>query len=95
MNFIGLLPAPAYTTEGRFSGIDYGCHIGYVWMVATWRAESQQRAWFEQRELSLPLFNGSVREKLRWLPRLAGMEYKHAREKVASLTKLLPGKFKR
>lgn len=53
-DFVGLLNATAYQTEGVFSGIDYGYHIGYLWFVARWRAGADVASWFECQEIVLP-----------------------------------------
>ncbi|RBY95761.1 hypothetical protein DQ237_11415 [Blastococcus sp. TF02-8] len=77
MSFIGLLPSTAYTTEGIFSGVDYGYHIGYVWILAQWRAGTDRSSWFEHPSIDVPLVNGSLRDQLGWLPHQLHMEYRH------------------
>jgi hypothetical protein len=34
--FVGLLDAVAFQTRGRLSGVRYGYHIGYVWVIGEW-----------------------------------------------------------
>lgn len=53
-SFIGLLSAEGYQTEGVFSGIDYGYNIGYMWVLARWRAGSDVASWFEYQVIELP-----------------------------------------
>jgi len=45
--FIGLLESNAYQTEGVFSGIDHGYHIGYLWLLVHWRDGAEALSWFE------------------------------------------------
>lgn len=52
--FVGLLDSNAYQTEGVYSGIDYGYHIGYLWFVAQWRAGAHVNSWFEYQMIVLP-----------------------------------------
>ena len=52
--FVGLLDSTAYQTEGVFSGIDYGYHIGYLWFIAQWRAGADVVSWFEYQVTDLP-----------------------------------------
>ncbi|PRB44310.1 hypothetical protein CQ020_03625 [Arthrobacter sp. MYb23] len=52
--FVGLLDSSAYQTDGIFTGIDYGYHIGYLWFVARWRAGSDISSWFEYQVIDLP-----------------------------------------
>ncbi|MET4136710.1 hypothetical protein [Pseudarthrobacter sp. PvP090] len=52
--FVGLLDSTAYQTEGVFSGIDYGYHIGYLWFLAQWRAGADIDSWFEDQAVDLP-----------------------------------------
>jgi len=52
--FVGLLGSQAYQFEGKFSGIDYVYHIGYLWFVAQWRAGNDLTSWFEYQEIDLP-----------------------------------------
>jgi hypothetical protein len=77
MSFIGLLPATAYTTEGAFSGLDYRYHIGYVWVTAEWRAQTDRSSWFEHPVIEVPVVNGSPRDQLEWLPHQLDMELRH------------------
>lgn len=77
MSFVGLLPSTGYTTEDAFSGVDYIYHVGYIWVVAQWRAGTDRSSWYEHSAIDVPLINGSARERLKWLPHLVGMEYRH------------------
>ena len=77
MSFIGLLPSTAYTTEGLFSGVDYGYHFGYIWVQAQWLKNSDRSSWFEHESIDLPLLNGSFRDRLEWIPHQLDMEYRH------------------
>jgi len=52
--FVGLLDSQAYQSEGEFSGIDYGYHIGYLWFIVQWRAGNDVTSWFEYPEIDLP-----------------------------------------
>jgi hypothetical protein len=52
--FVGLLESNAHQTEGVLSGIDYGYHIGYVWLLAQWRAGAEVASWFEHQVIDLP-----------------------------------------
>lgn len=52
--FVGLLDTDAYQTDGVFSGIDYGYHIGYLWFIAQWRAGADVESWFEYQVIDLP-----------------------------------------
>lgn len=52
--FVGLLDSNAYQTEGVFSGIDYGYHIGYLWFIVQWRAGANVASWFEHQVIDLP-----------------------------------------
>lgn len=52
--FVGLLDSNAYQTDGVFSGIDYGYHIGYLWFIAQWRAGAHVDSWFEYQVIDLP-----------------------------------------
>lgn len=52
--FVGLLESLAYQTEGVFSGIDYGYHIGYLWFGVQWRASADVASWFEYQVMDLP-----------------------------------------
>ena len=52
--FVGLLESTAYQTEGVFSGVDYGYHIGYLWFIAQWRAGADAASWFEYQMIDLP-----------------------------------------
>jgi len=77
MTFMGLMESNAYTTEGAFSGHDYGYHVGYIWVQAQWRAGTDRPSWFERQSIPLPLVNGSLRDRLGWLPRQINMKYRH------------------
>lgn len=54
--FVGLLDfdPQAYQSDGVFSGIDYGYHIGYLWFIVQWRAGNDVTSWFEYQEIDLP-----------------------------------------
>ncbi|MDR6989235.1 hypothetical protein J2Y66_003750 [Paenarthrobacter nitroguajacolicus] len=52
--FVGLLDANAYQTDGAFSGIDYGYHIGYLWFLVQWRDGVDVESWFEHQVIDLP-----------------------------------------
>jgi hypothetical protein len=55
--FVGLLESQAYQTDGRFSGVSYGYHIGYVWILADWRDGTERSSWFEHPQIELPRIN--------------------------------------
>lgn len=52
--FVGLGEATAYQTDGVFSGVDYGYHIGYLWFIVQWRDGADMASWFEYQEITLP-----------------------------------------
>jgi hypothetical protein len=55
--FVCLLESQAYQTDGRFSGVSYGYHIGYVWILADWRDGTDRSSWFEHPQIALPRVN--------------------------------------
>ncbi|GAA3603834.1 hypothetical protein GCM10022199_04500 [Marihabitans asiaticum] len=65
-SFVGILPSMTYETDGRFTGLDYGYHLGYVWVAAAWREGAVFPLWTYQPEIDLPLINGSLRDRLAW-----------------------------
>lgn len=52
--YVGLLESNAYQNEGVLSGIDYGYHIGYVWLLAQWRSDAEVASWWEHIVIDLP-----------------------------------------
>lgn len=66
--FVGLLDSEGYARDGRFSGVSYGYHIGYVWVLADWREGTVQQSWFQQPSAEFPLVNGSLRDRMHWVP---------------------------
>lgn len=83
VSFIGLLPSEAYTDQGAFSGVSYGYHIGYIWMLADWHAGSDRSSWFEHQSINMPLLNDSARDRLYWLPQQLSMEAQHLFRRVS------------
>ena len=77
MSFIGLLQSEAFTDHGAFSGVSFGYHIGYIWLLADWHAGSDRSSWFEHQSVDMPLLNGSARDRLSWLPQQVSMEIRH------------------
>jgi len=75
--FVGLLDSIAYASEGRLTGVDYGFHIGYVWLMGEWRVASDRTSWFELPSTQLARVNGGLRERLEWLPIRIQMESRH------------------
>lgn len=75
--FVGLLPSVAYQTDGRFSGVTYSYHIGYVWLVAEWLKTSDRTSWWEFPEIDIPLVNGDPRGRVEWWVRRVRIEAKH------------------
>lgn len=75
--FVGLLQSVAYQTDGRFSGVTYGYHIGYVWLVAEWLEDSNRTSWWEFPEIDMPLVNGEPLRRVGWWVRRAGPEARH------------------
>ena len=66
--FVGLLDSEGYARDGRFSGVSYGYHIGYVWVLADWREGTVQQSWFQQPSAESPLLTGSLRDRMHWVP---------------------------
>lgn len=65
-SFVGLLPSAASQTEGRFSGVDYTYHIGYLWFAVDWREGTERNSWWEYPEIGIPLINASIASKFAW-----------------------------
>jgi hypothetical protein len=63
--------------EGRLTRIDYGYHIGYVWILLDWTADSDRSSWFEHSSIELPRLNARVRDRLGWLPFRVSGEVRH------------------
>lgn len=82
--FVGLLDSIAYANKGGLTGVDYGYHIGYVWLVGEWRDASDETSWFERPTTDLFRVNGSWRDRLGWLPMRVRMESRHFRHRHSS-----------
>lgn len=54
--FVGLLEAPAYSSDDSLTGTDYGYHIGYLNFLACWRADENFSSWFEDKICELQRF---------------------------------------
>lgn len=80
-NFVGLLDSIAYASEGRLTGVDYGYHIGYVWLIGEWREGSDRTSWFELPSTNITHVTGGLRERLEWLPTRIQMEFGHLRHR--------------
>ncbi|RMB58711.1 hypothetical protein EAX62_11260 [Tessaracoccus antarcticus] len=65
-NFVGLLPATAYSREERFSAVDYVYHIGYVWFCVNWTEETDRSSWWEHDTIDMPMVNGELLSRLNW-----------------------------
>lgn len=61
--FIGLGEAPAYETVGRFSGVDYSFHIGYLNFLVEWREEETFDSWWKWGVVDLPRYSFNVQEE--------------------------------
>ncbi|WP_146068869.1 hypothetical protein [Arthrobacter sp. ZGTC131] len=75
--FVGLLDAQAYQRQGEFSGVRYGYHIGYVWMICEWFEGTDRLSWFEHPSIYLPRINDRWRDRLGWRARQFLSESKH------------------
>ena len=64
--FVGLLDAVAYQTEGSFSGITYGFHIGYLCFIGEWHKDSDRSSWFEHQVIQLQRINNRLTDRLGW-----------------------------
>ena len=67
-SFIGLLESHAWANGEQLTRIDYGYHIGYVWILLDWTKDSDRPSWFEHPSIDLHRHNARVRDRLRWLP---------------------------
>lgn len=68
-SFVGLIDSVAYQSDGRFSGVRYAYHIGYVWVMADWRVGTDRLSWFENPSTELILINGTIRDRIVWYSR--------------------------
>lgn len=65
-SFVGLLPATRFVTDGRTSGMDYGYHLSYIWVLVSWREDQTFENWCRRPEVALPRVNGSFAERRAW-----------------------------
>lgn len=65
-HFVGLLPATAYSRGGRFAGVEYVYHIGYVWFCVNWMEGTDRSSWWEYAHVNMPLVNGDLRSRIGW-----------------------------
>lgn len=70
--FLGLLDSTWYETDGRTTGLDYGYHFGYLWVLVSWREGATFPIWCQESVAPLPLINGGFRERLAWRRALSG-----------------------
>lgn len=66
MSFVGLLPSKLYESEGRFAGVDYGYHIGYVWFMVDWFDGTDRSSWWEHPVIDIPEVNGDFKSRNEW-----------------------------
>ncbi|WP_206479188.1 hypothetical protein [Kocuria sp. KRD140] len=64
--FVGLPQSNAYQRDGKFSGVDYGYHIGYIWFRANWSKDTDRAAWWEYPVIKMPLESGDLVSKIEW-----------------------------
>jgi hypothetical protein len=76
-SFIGLLGSHAWANGELLTRIDYGYHIGYVWILLDWTRDSDRSSWFEHPSIELPRLNARVRDRLGWLPHRVAGELRH------------------
>jgi hypothetical protein len=81
--FIGYLPSTAYKRDERLVRIDYGYHVGYVWILVDWTEDSDRSSWFEHRSIEMPKLNARVRDKITWLPVRIRMDAGHVWRKLS------------
>lgn len=64
--FVGLLDSVAYHTDGAFSGVDYGYHIGHLWFCVAWREGCDSLSWWEYPVVQVPEVYGTDAERAEW-----------------------------
>ncbi|HEY9291704.1 MAG TPA: hypothetical protein VIP98_10540 [Microlunatus sp.] len=81
-NFIGIIDSAAYQSQGSLSGFTYTYHIGYVWICADWHDGMDRQSWFEHPSIELMSINGTVGERIAWMPRRPASEGRYLWNRV-------------
>lgn len=84
--FVGLLDTVAYQREGQFSGVRYGYHIGYIWVIGEWLDGTNRSSWFEHPSIDLPRVNDRWRDRLAWHARRVQPEAKHTWRRLRGIS---------
>lgn len=75
--FVGLMASQGQVADDEIVGIDYRYHIGYVWIIVDWQADSDRSSWFEHPRINLPRVYATVRDRLKWLPHRLSSEARY------------------